>query len=473
MNAKLTLATLGVLTLGIVLFWLVKKYSRKSDFGFRDVVRNPRHWEKMVVGYAQLKSEQLPNWSAKEIEEQVKQYVFTEADEENLRPLEYALEALSPQTHEALLAILRDPSNQEALSELRNKTAPVMRICKLFTVRMPEEAVNLLKPFLQHESDEIRKECILAISESGHGIALPSVVSALKDEDIQWYALLGLKRALEANVLSDEISAAILPELEASILANREVENCSELLSLLDFERAKNFLSSESVLSPHAESIHEVISTIREFQFQVPREHVLELYVEISKREMKYPDNYAVGELLALLGSARNPLDETLLEENSRHTDRKVAEGAVKGLLTYHGLDDFEKKIWNDAASDAKPLSKEQRMYLAVHQLDAEVNNGGHSQYFFNSYSDNWQNALDGLKEMGLEDRAAIFQESLNYFGTKGPSIDRNTRQMQLSKIHRKHEADLNNLDSRYYASKENVVVSSIWFVIKNAPKFQ
>ncbi len=479
MTAKIIIATLAIVIIGVVLFWLVKKYSRGGEFGFRDVVRNPRIWQEMVEENAKPESKRLPNWSAKEIEKQVRQYVFTKGDEEDVRPLGNVLKALSPQTHEPLMGILRDHSNQEALSELREeryyKRAPVMRICDLFAGSMPEEAVNLLKPFLEHKSDEIRKECMLAVAQSGLGIALPSIVSALKDEDeyVRSYTLIGLKRALEAKALSNELSAGVLAELEASILTNREVEECSQLLSLIDAARAKDFLTSEAVLSPHTKAIHEVIRTIREFQFQVPRERVLELYDEISKREMKYPNDYAIGELLALLGTMHNPLDETLLEEKSRHSEKKVSDGAATGLLSYHGLGDFKKKIWNEEASDNKTLTKEQQMYLAVYMLDAEINNGGHSQYFFNSTGDDWQNALDGLKAMGMEDRAAVFQRSLDYFGAKGPSSDRKTRQTQLSKIYRKHEADFNKLDSQYYDSKESVEVGLIRFVIQNAPKFQ
>ncbi len=80
---------------------------------------------------------------------------------------------------------------------------------------------------------------------------------------------------------------------------------------------------------------------------------------------------------------------------------------------------------------------------------------------------------LDGLKAMGFEDRASIFQKSLDYFGSHGPSSDRKTRQTQLSKIYQKHEADLNKLDSQYYDSKESIEVGLIRFVIHNAPKFQ
>ena len=481
MTTKLILAAVAIVLMGLVLFRLVKYFGRSNELGFRDVLRNPSRWNEMIEKRARSESEteRGSNWSDKEIETKVRQYVFTKGDEEDVRPLGNVLMSLSPHTHETLMSILRDSSIHEELSKIREERyyqrAPVMRICSLFAGRMPEEAIRLLKPFLDHESDDIRKECILAVAQSGLGGALPSIAIALKDEDeyVRSYTLIGLKRAWESKTLSPKLAAGVLPELEALIIANREVEECSRLLSLIEPERASAFLTSDAVLSPQSKSIHEVIRSIRDFDFEVSRDRVLDLYKKLSTREMKYPNNYAVGELLALLGTMHNPQDKTLLEEMSQHSEEQVSKGAAAGLLSFHGLGDFKKRIWNRESSDSEQLNKEQQMYLAVFMFDAEVNNGGHSQYFFNSSGNDWQNALDGLKAMGLVDRAAIFQKSLDYFGSQGPSPERSTRQKQLSKIFRKHEAEFNELDSQYYDSKESIEVRSIRFVIQHARQFQ
>ncbi len=143
MTAKIIIATLAIVTVGILLFLRVKKFGRGGEFGFRDVVRNPLLWQEMVEKNAQPESNRLPNWSAAEIEKQVRQYVFAKGDEEDAAPLKNVLKALSPQTHEPLMVILRDRSNQEALSELReerySKTAPVMRLCDLFAGACPKK----------------------------------------------------------------------------------------------------------------------------------------------------------------------------------------------------------------------------------------------------------------------------------------------------------------------------------------------
>jgi hypothetical protein len=43
-------------------------------------------------------------------------------------------------------------------------------------------------------------------------------------------------------------------------------------------------------------------------------------------------------------------------------------------------------------------LTIPEQHYLAVTMLDAEVNNGGHGQYFLNSSGSEWREALAGLE---------------------------------------------------------------------------
>jgi hypothetical protein len=112
-------------------------------------------------------------------------------------------------------------------------------------------------------------------------------------------------------------------------------------------------------------------------------------------------------------------------------------------------------------------------MYLAVYMLDSEVNNGGFSQFFFNSSGNHWQEAMNGLKSFGMVERAAMFQKVLDLFEANGPSTDRSVRQTELSNAFRKYEKEFSKFDSGYYKLQENVEVMSLRFVIQNAAKFR
>ena len=92
-----------------------------------------------------------------------------------------------------------------------------------------------------------------------------------------------------------------------------------------------------------------------------------------------------------------------------------------------------------------------ERHLCAIEDLDAEVNNGGFAQYYFNSSGDNWQDALAGLAAIGAERRHRLMLGTVEKFGDAKPAIDRNTRTSQLSKIVRNKEDPFNEQDSAWY----------------------
>jgi len=71
-------------------------------------------------------------------------------------------------------------------------------------------------------------------------------------------------------------------------------------------------------------------------------------------------------------------------------------------------LHDPQRKLWRDlvafvnaADNGFSKLDRPSQLYFAVRLLIGEVFNGGFDQYFWNSSSDYWAQALDGLNEMG------------------------------------------------------------------------
>lgn len=99
-----------------------------------------------------------------------------------------------------------------------------------------------------------------------------------------------------------------------------------------------------------------------------------------------------------------------------------------------------------------KPFSIEQRYLFAIAWHLAEVNNGGHDQFYFNSTGIVWQDALAGYNAIGLDEAAAILEESVARMGGS-PSLDRQTRQEQLHTL----RPDFEDLDDQFYSLQETV----------------
>ena len=95
-----------------------------------------------------------------------------------------------------------------------------------------------------------------------------------------------------------------------------------------------------------------------------------------------------------------------------------------------------------------RKFSREQRYLFAIAWHVAEVNNGGHDQFYFNSTGIVWDDALAGYKEIGLTEASSILEQSAARMGGK-PSLDREARQGQLDSL----KPDFEDLDTQFFAA--------------------
>ena len=103
------------------------------------------------------------------------------------------------------------------------------------------------------------------------------------------------------------------------------------------------------------------------------------------------------------------------------------------------------------------PFSKEQRFLLAVNWYMAEVNNGGHDQFFYNSTGIVWKDALSGFQALGLDQAATILEESAKRMGGN-PSLDRETRWEQMDT----YNPVFDDLDDKFYDLEEEVDLDAV-----------
>jgi hypothetical protein len=100
---------------------------------------------------------------------------------------------------------------------------------------------------------------------------------------------------------------------------------------------------------------------------------------------------------------------------------------------------------WERYEATLRPFSKSQRHLFTIHWYRAEVNNGGHDQFFFNSTGIVWEHAVEGLGAVGLSDAASILKSASERLG--GASRDRAKREAQLNAA----QADFEDLDDLFF----------------------
>ncbi|NLH17609.1 MAG: DMP19 family protein [Phycisphaerae bacterium] len=114
--------------------------------------------------------------------------------------------------------------------------------------------------------------------------------------------------------------------------------------------------------------------------------------------------------------------------------------------------------IYSDEETYRRSLSKfskPQQYVITMWWYMAEVNNGGHDQFYFNSTGIVWEDALYGFGKVGLGEIQQILKESVDRFNCL-PDKDRYKRQEQLDGL------DFEDLDSRFYELQENMDIEAV-----------
>lgn len=112
-------------------------------------------------------------------------------------------------------------------------------------------------------------------------------------------------------------------------------------------------------------------------------------------------------------------------------------------------------------------LTDTERRLLAAYWVEAEVNNGGFDQYFFNSAGDNAEAALAGLKEMGAAGAAALLEQAMAVFPGGKPPADRFKRQEVMQQIATQSKPVWEKCDTEFYKPKESISDLSLAYAKK------
>ena len=461
---------------------IVSKKRNADGWGFKDVVKNPEYWRGAEETRAEMDSavEASKKWDDSKVASLTKEFVLEATSSQDAWDQARILRELAGRTHPTVLSLLRDkslysklvkPTGEDILPE-----APFNRACDLLGDSPGIEAVEALAPFLTDLSPEIRKDAALAIAKTGASTITPYVTKAFldSDEDVHSYALMGLEFALNRSGLSESVNADLFPAILDLLRAGRNADKAADILYRLNAASAKDYFLSKEVFSSESPIIHEVLEVLANAKASVSHDDLKSLIAALEKQELKYPRTYALGAALRLLGQHRREEDRDFIRSRTSHPEERVAQGAAAGLLCSFGLEGFEQRIWDtEKKSGIGALTEHQRIYSAVFMCDAEINNGGLAQYFVNSSGDQWQNALAGFKAMGFHERLTILNEAISKFGAQGPSVNRSTRQDQLSKLYERDDSVFDGLDDRYYKSSEVIEVLASRFVLENPESFR
>jgi hypothetical protein len=109
---------------------------------------------------------------------------------------------------------------------------------------------------------------------------------------------------------------------------------------------------------------------------------------------------------------------------------------------------------------------------FAVWTLEAEVNNGGFDQFFFNSSGELALEALGGLEMIGADAMADIVRRALAVFPSGGPTRKREKRWLQTDVLGESAKHQWSQLDKEYYRYPDDISTLVRKYCIEHRAQF-
>lgn len=340
--------------------------------------------------------------------------------------------------------------------------SPFERICDLLRETCPADAATPLARYASHEDEHFRKYTALVLGKIGTSECSEPIKKLLDDKDdyVRSFTLMGIHDGIQSDHSDAAFLQAIYPALEPLLTRDEDSTDgdAPKIMLTINREHATAAILSPERFTPQNKRLHYNIQALNDADCLIPHDQLLPLLQELEPLSDKYPHSYEYA--AALVAYAHHPDDNAAeyLQTRLKSANEQVREGAAEALALLSGVVNPLEFVFNKIDEVGwEGLTPPQQTYLAVFFYDAEVNNGGHLQYYFNSAGEHAAIAAKGLKEIGAAERAKVAAESIAIFGPSGPATDRDKRISQLSQFTAEQDERLSSLDDRYYKSPENV----------------
>lgn len=117
-------------------------------------------------------------------------------------------------------------------------------------------------------------------------------------------------------------------------------------------------------------------------------------------------------------------------------------------------------------------LTEPQKNFFLNQVFEIEVNNGGISQYFFNSSGQHAHETVESLKVIGAMKIAEILQNAIAIFPKASVPKDDDKRESVLEKMEKKGDEIWEKLEEKFYEYPDNLNELNLAYVRKNIDQF-
>ncbi len=131
----------------------------------------------------------------------------------------------------------------------------------------------------------------------------------------------------------------------------------------------------------------------------------------------------------------------------------------------------FERACARSAEVPFDSLSEPEKVLVSLWAIEAEVNNGGFHQFFFNSSGGCAFFAPTALRILGAPQMAHLAERANSVFGPAGPPRDWDARQEALLALGEAEQALLEELDLAFQAYPEDLALLGEAYAAEHYPR--
>jgi len=383
-----------------------------------------------------------------------------------------------------LVAALDDPrmSTTEFPLRLSNSgQTPLHRVSLLLEPFGPPEAVKAYSSLASNEIPWVRSRAGEALGNIDTAECVKPVLSVLKDQEVmlRLMTIRGISTGIDSGRATPEFSEGVfsaVSEVPASI-SNREngfgqelAQEATILALRINPDLAAEMLMPLLVQSSSESFVWRVLEAIDDQELVISPTLLTPLVDEMKRKltNSEIPaDTYQA--LLRTYGRHPDADVEAKIREDLESKDYWIADAAADSLMALRGIEDPTRYVLDLSSSEhSGQMTAPQKVYENVWSYDAEINNGGHTQFFANTPGKVCHETLAALREIGATNAAEILGNAMSAAGLESSEQE----DLIAPDLQPKLVEKLEKYDEQYYESDDIYRLLKL-HVLKHPQHFQ
>jgi hypothetical protein len=243
--------------------------------------------------------------------------------------------------------------------------------------------------------------------------------------------------------------------------------NFARAMLALDTRRARRMLATDRILQLGNRQSFHVLSAFENRRVTVPADILLSIMTTlrgvVSKHDCKQDQDRMYALILPALARAAPDAVQPLVKEAFENNNKRLLPGAASARAVLAGVEDAREVVWSRLFSRNREgridycfdeLTKEQQYYYLAFEVDAQVRNGGFSQFFTNPSGQHAALAPTALSVVGAPTASRLTHDALLAVGLDAREELERYRAVRVPET----VVMLSKLDDAFYSSDEDIL---------------